>query len=295
MVGIGLVVEPAVGQRTQRRLWKNRNGSATVPGVDQVGFAGGADIRHGIRRRFDVLSIALRSRGHDRFGFVSHLPRPEARPADPTDGGLVTVIAERVSRHSCQNAPGTGLARASEYRLLRGDCGRRCGSGCVGLLSVPRIRKRANARTIEQKERRIIMRINLSSAVGPSCRYCRRRLKKLASAVIASRDSGRLGSSQKKCHMPSKTFRSASTPALRNFRCSSTDWLRHMSRVPESRNAGGDSLGISPSSAVAGGSPGLRGGASRPPNGSLPEKTVDSPASSPFIVYRASPGFDPPE
>src|ERR1039457_1948538 len=93
----------------------------------------------------------------------------------------------------------------------------------------------------------------------------------------------------------SKTLRSASTPALRSFRCSSTDWLRHMSRVPESRNAGGYSLGISPSSAVAGGSPGFRDVASRPPNGSLPEKTVDNPASSPFIVYRASPGFDPPE
>ena len=44
---------------------------------------------------------------------------------------------------------------------------------------------------------------------------------------------------------------------------------------------------------VAGGSAGFRGVV--PPKGARPEKAVDSPASSPFIVYRASPGFDPPE
>ncbi|PWU04067.1 MAG: hypothetical protein C5B51_17545 [Terriglobia bacterium] len=69
--------------------------------------------------------------------------------------------------------------------------------------------------------------------------YSRCLLKKLASAVIASRDSGRLASFQKKCHMPSKTLRSASTPALSSLRCNSTVWLRHISRVPESRKAGG--------------------------------------------------------
>src|SRR5581483_10675869 len=70
-------------------------------------------------------------------------------------------------------------------------------------------------------------------------RYRRWRLKKFARPFIASRDSGNEGSSQKKCHIPSNTLRSASTPALRSLRCSNTDWLRHMSRVPEIRKAGG--------------------------------------------------------
>src|ERR1035438_7870317 len=52
---------------------------------------------------------------------------------------------------------------------------------------------------------------------------------------------------------------------------------------------------MSPSSAVAGGSPGFRAAVSRPPKGGRPENAVDSPASSPLRVYRASPGFDPPE
>ena len=55
-------------------------------------------------------SAEMPQRRH-RLRFISHLALSEARPADPTDGGLVTVEAERVSCYFRQDAPGTSLAR----------------------------------------------------------------------------------------------------------------------------------------------------------------------------------------
>src|SRR5439155_14325910 len=83
----------------------------------------------------------------------------------------------------------------------------------------------------------------------------------------------------------------------RSLRCRSTVSLKHMSRVPAIRKAGGYPLATSPSRGVAGGSPRFLGAALRPPELRPPDggcRAVDNAGSSPLRVFRTSPGFDPP-
>lgn len=117
-----------------------------------------------------------------------------------------------------------------------------------------------------------------------------RRLKKLASSGIGSRDLGNSGISQKKCYMPSKTLRSTSIPV-----CDAAPFRAGTCR---GRRKAGKQAGSlwefrrrAPWPAARPVFPGLYCVAKR----RLSRTGAGQPRIQALRVYRASPGFDPPE
>ena len=90
-------------------------------------------------------------------------------------------------------------------------------------------------RTRQENQRDRIFRRDRNYGCGSA--NC--RLKKSTISLRASAASGSSAIPSKPCHMPSKTWSSASTPACRSLRCKRTVQLRSRSRVPVSKKVGG--------------------------------------------------------
>ena len=103
-----------------------RVGADAVPGVEQIDLAGRADVRHGVRGRFDVHGdrVIFGAGRKLWFRFVAHLARSERRPAHPAHLHVVTVRLQRLLRNRGKHTPRARLARAGEHGTVDLDAGR---------------------------------------------------------------------------------------------------------------------------------------------------------------------------
>src|SRR5215471_11420683 len=103
--------------------------AGAVPGVDEIDLAGCTDVRHGIRRRFDIRKL-LGARRDCRPGLVGHFPWPEIRPADEADLHVISKGLHRRLSNQSEHAPRTSLASASKHRPLYVNAGWSDIDGC---------------------------------------------------------------------------------------------------------------------------------------------------------------------
>src|SRR5215831_362369 len=103
--------------------------AGAVPGVDEIDLAGCTDVRHGIRRRFDIRKLPGARRDYGP-GLVGHFPRPEIRPADEADLHVISKGLHRRLSNQSEDAPRTCLASAGEHRPLYVDSGWSDIDGC---------------------------------------------------------------------------------------------------------------------------------------------------------------------